>query len=51
MVLLATINEYSLNDGATYTEFGRVAENRMRYSQMTTDAMINAHTRNDRLSK
>ena len=35
--------EYSLNDGATYTEFGRVAENRMRYSQMTTDAMINAH--------
>ncbi len=35
--------EYSLNDGSSYSEFGRVAENRMRYSQMTTEAMINAN--------
>lgn len=35
--------EYSVNDGATYTETGRVAENRLRNAQMITNADHNAN--------
>jgi len=35
--------EYSLNNGASYTEFARIAENRTRNSQMTTPALLNSN--------
>lgn len=35
--------EYSLNNGLSYIEFGRIAESRLRASQMTTEAMVAAN--------